>query len=378
MAPARIEVRTRSAQFGVARVRRFPTLSWAAMRALVEKLCSADCAGRRAGTEGGLRARALVVEALRERGLDPFEQRIGSSKGANVLATLPGDVDRWVLVAAHYDHLGRDGARFYPGADDNAAAVAILTEVAGALATKRADGRGVVIAAFDAEEPPYFLTGEMGSAHFARHAREAVGFDVDRIDTMVCMDLVGHALGPDGVPLPPDVSSSLFALGAERSAGTSAIVDAIARAEDGVVVRRADAEIIPPLSDYDAFWRREVPFLFLTSGRSARYHTPEDTPEHVDWKKVGATARWLERFVRASCARSDEKVAFLANARDDASSLRSFAELVAPLAAFSDQARAGEARARELLTQCDAEGRLPASLSEEPSRLIMALESALA
>ena len=49
---------------------------------------------------------------------------------ANVLATIPGDVDRWIVVGAHHDHLGKAGASVYHGADDNAAAVAILVDVA--------------------------------------------------------------------------------------------------------------------------------------------------------------------------------------------------------------------------------------------------------
>ena len=39
------------------------------------------------------------------------------------------------------------------------------------------------------------------------------------------------------------------------------------------------AEAVPPLSDYAPFWRRRVPFLFLTGGRWRHYHTPEDTPD---------------------------------------------------------------------------------------------------
>ena len=75
-------------------------------------------------------------------------------RGANVLATIPGDEDRWVIVAAHYDHLGTSRGRMYPGADDNAAAVAILVEVAARLAARGPRGRGVLIAAFDAGSRP--------------------------------------------------------------------------------------------------------------------------------------------------------------------------------------------------------------------------------
>src|ERR1041385_3295939 len=75
------------------------------MRKLVEALASDACAGRAAGTEGGKIARRLVLDALRGAGLDPFEQPVPSCRGANVLATIPGAVERWVRVAAHYDPL---------------------------------------------------------------------------------------------------------------------------------------------------------------------------------------------------------------------------------------------------------------------------------
>ncbi len=320
------------------------------MRALVEALCSDACAGRAPGTPGGDTARALVVDALREAGLDPHEQRI--PRGANVLATIPGE--RYVLVAAHFDHLGKSGDQIFRGADDNAAAVAILVEVARGLANKRPDC-GVILAAFDAEEPPHFLSESMGSEYFARNPT----VPLDRIDMMVCMDLVGHALGDTGVPA---VSQTLFALGAERSVGTAARVDAIE--EPGVIVRRADAEIIPPLSDYAAFWDRSRPFLFLTGGRSRRYHTPDDTPEHLDWAKMAATARWLERFVRDACARPS--VEFRAQ-RDDVSTLDSVIAMLTPLA--DPRAQAALAMAKRLRNHPD-----PASVAT----LIGAIEGALA
>src|SRR6185369_3675116 len=114
------------------------------MRTLVEELCSERCAGRAPGTPGGREARAVVTRALRDAGLDPHEQPVPGCNGANVIATLPGSVDRWVLVGAHFDHLGTRGGTIFHGADDNAAAVAILVETARALAANRAEGRGVI------------------------------------------------------------------------------------------------------------------------------------------------------------------------------------------------------------------------------------------
>lgn len=340
------------------------------MRALVDALCSEATAGRAPGTPEGEAARAVVIAALRAAGLDPYEQPVPGCGGANVLATLPGDVDRWVLIAAHYDHLGRRGDQVYWGADDNAAAVAILVEVAASLARSRAAGRGVVIAAFDSEEPPYYLTEAMGSIHYA--ANPAV--PLERTDMMVCMDLVGHALGAPGTP--PAVRQTVFALGAEKSAGTG---DLIADIDvDGVIVRPADVDLVPPLSDYHAFRQREVPFLFLTNGRSPVYHTPQDTPDKLDFEKMAATARWLEAFVRGACEREErDRPVPYERRRDDRSTLLSLIAVLDELAEQSEDAVAAREMARELLRACTIDGTLPPARTAEVTTLALGLEQAV-
>jgi Zn-dependent M28 family amino/carboxypeptidase len=338
------------------------------MKQLVEALCSDECEGRAPGTPGGVAARGIVMEAFCGAGLSPEEQKI--VVGANVLSSVPGATDRWVMVAAHYDHLGKVGGEIYRGADDNAAAVALLIEVARALAHEKLR-RGVIFAAFDAEEPPHFLQETMGSKEWVR--RPTV--PLERLDLMICMDLVGHAFGPPGTP--DDVRQTLFALGAERSTGTSAHVDALARAVPGVVVRRADAEMIPPLSDYEAFWRKEIPFLFLACGRGQRYHTPQDTPDWLDWAKMKGTALWLERFVRETCARPEPRIAWIPGARDDASSLGSLIEIGNALGPVAGVGRL-VAAAMELRAVCDRQGRVPESGRRDLQRLAGMLEQGLA
>ena len=341
------------------------------MRELVEALCSDECGGRAPGTPGGRRARQLVVEAFREAGLDPFEQEVSWCKGANVLATVNPEAERFVIVGAHFDHLGTIGGKIYRGADDNAAAVAILVEAARGLVKDAPEKRGVIVAAFDAEESPYFGTPAMGSQLFA--TRPTV--PLDRVDMMVCMDLVGHAFGPEGVP--GEVRESLFALGGERSRGTEALVSSMSRAEPGLVVRPVDVEIVPPLSDYLSFWRRGVPFLFLSSGRSRVYHTVDDTPEHLDFARMAATARWLEGYVRASCERPEERVDFLKGARADRTTLRALVEITGSLSAVSEEAAQARAMCESLLGECDSEGRLPGPQRDGIAALVQMLEHRL-
>jgi hypothetical protein len=340
------------------------------MKPLVLDLCSDACAGRAPGTKQSLAARRVITTELRKAGLDPFEQAVAGCNGANVLAVIPGDVDRWVVLGAHYDHLGAIGERVFWGADDNAAAVGILVTVASALAARTPAGRGVVVALFDGEEPPYFLSDGMGSRAFLQ--RPPV--PVDKIDFMVCMDLVGHALG--GPELPAEIGNTVFALGAERSSGTGRRVDELATRVSGVTIRRADAEIIPALSDYESFWRRGIPFLFLTCGRSRVYHTPDDTPDRLAWEKMGALASWLEIFTRELCR--DTRPIDFRNAPDDASTLRSLQALLAPLAGLAAPARVAVSRAESLLGTCDRHGALPPKLRDEARALVAAIENALA
>jgi Zn-dependent M28 family amino/carboxypeptidase len=298
---------------------------------------------------------------LRAAGLDPGEQPVAGCGGANVLAKIRGDVDRYVLVGAHFDHLGQIGRDIYHGADDNAAAVA----VARALANEH-HGRGVIIAAFDGEEPPHFLTGATGSRAFVQANR-------DPVDFMICMDLVGHRFGSELVP--DEVGASLFALGAERSAGTLALVQAMKRAEPGVIVRPADAEIIPPLSDYEPFWQARIPFLFLSAGRSRRYHTPQDTPDKLDYEKIAATARWLTDLVRATRLR--EPTRFI-DGTLDRGTLHEVGEIVGSLAGLTREAAVALAHIEQLARTCDRAGNLPPSRRGELGALVGMLEARLA
>jgi hypothetical protein len=340
------------------------------IRSITHALCSPPCAGRRSGTPQGHAARAVIVRALREAGLDPFEQPTPGCGGANVIARVEGDVARYIVVGAHFDHLGAEGDKVFWGADDNAAAVAVLVEMAATVARER-EGRGVIVAAFDGEEPPFFATGAMGSQAFVH----TPPVPRERIDFMICMDLVGHRLGGPG--LPDSVGHSLFALGGERSAGTCELVRGLARAEEGVLVRAASADIIPPLSDYEPFWRAKIPFLFLTAGRSRVYHTPDDTPDRLDYAKIEATARWLVRLVRASRTRP-ERIPFDDAGHDDAGTLDELGELVGELRATHPDAEMAFRYIVSLRSACDAAGRLPPDRRMAIAGLVGMIESRLA
>lgn len=277
------------------------------VRALVDYLCSRECNGRAPGTPGGRLARDRVQAEFVAAGLSPaaadggWLQPVPGCNGHNVLGRLAGSGPRAVVIGAHFDHLGPDGkGQAYWGADDNAAAVAVMTEVAHLLRGETL-ARSVLFCAFDGEEPPYFLGEGMGSVHYVNDPP----FPLEQIDAMVCMDLVGHLLGPPG--LPAAVSDSLMVMGCGRGEGLEGVVDrAAARAPVGVIPRRMSCEVIPALSDYYAFDRAQIPFLFLSCGRWEHYHEVSDTPEKLAYGKIAATAGFLAELTRELCTQPGE------------------------------------------------------------------------
>ena len=131
----------------------------------VEVLAADGMQGRRAGTPGGATAREYVLRRLKEIGLAPlggsfehpfsFQDRRSreTRTGTNVLGLIRGAAtsDRYIVVTAHYDHIGVNDGEIFNGADDNATGVAALFAVASHF-LKHPPPVSLVIAALDAEE----------------------------------------------------------------------------------------------------------------------------------------------------------------------------------------------------------------------------------
>jgi len=261
------------------------------LRRDVDYLCSRECAGREAGSAEGLAARKFIVKQLNEAGWTPTIQPVPGCRGANVIAHKPGK-GKTVLVAAHYDHIGRAmGDDAYWGADDNAAAVAVVLELARRHDHAK-DDHDLMLVAFDGEEPPHFLTDEMGSIRFTQQPP----IPLEDIAVAIVLDLVGHSVGPPEAP--SSVRDLLFVLGGEKAENLTKSVLAASFCFEGLTIRPLDLDIVPPLSDYEPFRRNGVPALFLTGGRWRHYHELTDTPDKLDFRKIESTVEFVEQLAR--------------------------------------------------------------------------------
>jgi len=137
------------------------------LRTHVEYLAGPELSGRKPGSPGNRGAADYIAARFGEVGLvalpsvGGYGQQISPALGDNLiglrLGTSPDSAAPWLLIGAHYDHLGGQ----YLGADDNASSVAILLETARVL--PRLTHHHLLFVAFNTEEPPYIRTPNMGS-----------------------------------------------------------------------------------------------------------------------------------------------------------------------------------------------------------------------
>jgi hypothetical protein len=267
----------------------------ARLREVVTTLASPEFGGRSGA--GGEKSAAYLVDRFRELKLEPlfqaeFLQSVpgndkGSILGHNVGGCLRGKdsvlKDQWVIVSAHFDHLGVRNGRLYPGADDNASGVAMMLEVARTIA-RIPDGprRSVMFIGFDLEE-----AGLFGSRYFVAHSP----VPLDRVVLFITADMIARALA--GV-----CDSHVFVLGSENAPGLRPWIEEAGRGRELSVDMVGADLLVLNRSDYGPFRSRGIPFLFFTTGENPRYHTTNDTPETLDYPKLTAISRMIGQIAQ--------------------------------------------------------------------------------
>ncbi|MCA9521958.1 MAG: M28 family peptidase [Myxococcales bacterium] len=292
-------------------------LSLSNLTAGVTTLASDEFDGREPGTEGWKKARAYLLEQLAACGLQPagtdgYQQPVTTGIGVNLLARVDGRDDalrnRVVLLSAHYDHIGHCGGFICNGALDNAAAVTSVVAIGCALVSNP-PARSVLIALWDTEEPPTFLTEQMGSEFFAANPT----LPLSAIDVAIVLDLYGGNFWGD--------YKGHLLFGAELSPELRAALDATA-VPAGLEPLRLGLHVIEEWyygheawSDYDAFRNRNIPFLFISDGINKVYHTSEDDVSHLDLPKLAIEAQYLHDIV-LTLANAQKTPTFVANGAD--------------------------------------------------------------
>jgi aminopeptidase YwaD len=188
----------------------------------------------------------------------------------NVLAYLPGKTDEYVIIGAHYDHLGRGNfdslapsqiGQIHPGADDNASGTAGVLELARLLTPMQGQlHRGILFASFAGEE-----LGLLGSAEWTKEPT----LPLDKAVAMLNMDMIGR------------IKDSKIYVGGVGTGSTFKSLLEEDQPKSGFKVEYSAGGY--SASDHTSFVSKKIPVLFFFSGLHSDYHKPSDT-----WDKINS------------------------------------------------------------------------------------------
>ena len=265
--------------------------------------------GREVGSKGSKRSREYLIQRYAEIGIEPLPtlnsygqpfSAVRKNKplaGTNVVGQLRGALDRYIVVSAHYDHIGRKGRRIFNGADDNASGVAAMLYLA---AQSQQSGRQChqVFLASDAEE------------HGLLGARAFVSSDVvaaKSIFVNLNLDMLSQPGGRKEVLVSGNLSHPAFN-GIIEDIELASNMPMIATDEKRRVGRFPSLADRRKVSDHAAFAEQGIPFLFLGVGRHNYYHTPRDTASRVNQSFYGETVAIAWQYLQkldALCANTN-------------------------------------------------------------------------
>jgi Peptidase family M28/PDZ domain/PA domain len=190
----------------------------------------------------------------------------------NVLAYLPGKTNEYIILGAHYDHLGRGNSdslapsqigRIHPGADDNASGTAGVLELARLFAPMKGQlQRGILFASFAGEE-----LGLLGSATWVKNPTRPL----DKAVAMLNMDMIGR------------IRDGKVYIGGVGTGSTFRKILEQAQNESHLKFDYSQGGYAS--SDHTSFVAQKIPVLFFFSGLHADYHKPSDT-----WEKINPDA----------------------------------------------------------------------------------------
>ncbi|MBK9335735.1 MAG: M28 family peptidase [Lewinellaceae bacterium] len=218
-------------------------------------------------------------------------KEIKTLEGSNVVGLIEGaDPDlknEYVIITAHYDHLGEAGGVVYNGADDNASGTSGVIEIARAFAKAKAAGvgpkRSVVCMLVSGEEK-----GLLGSKFYV----EFPIFPLERTVANVNIDMIGrldnrHADNPDYI----------YVIGSNRMSTELHEVNEFANAAhtklelDYKYNDPKDPNRYYERSDHYNFAERGIPAIFYFNGTHADYHKETDTADKIDVAAAAKRAR---------------------------------------------------------------------------------------
>lgn len=264
--------------------------------------------GRASGTIGSALAEQFIVDKFRLYGLNPYNWSYTQSfryedsiSIRNVVGVIPAieHSDEYIVISAHYDHIGQLHGTIYNGADDNASGVTALLNIAEMYAAMRRDGVGpkknLIFVAFDGKE-----LSMAGSEYFVKH----LFFPRKKIVCDINIDM----LGTDLVPMNFD-KEYLIVLGEEslpeQYRGYLTYLCRLQRYKldlDLTFYGSKDfTKMYYGMSDQNSFTKAGIPSLLFTSAFHQYTYRPTDDPVIINYPLLRKRTMLIFNFIDRLC-----------------------------------------------------------------------------
>ena len=221
-------------------------------------------------------------------------------QSANVISILKGSDpslrNEYVVIGAHHDHLGMGGegtssrapdtVAIHYGADDNASGVAGVMEISEYMVSL-SPSRSMLFATFGAEE-----MGLVGS----KYLTENPPVDLSMVQVMINLDMIGRL----------NDERQLQIGGIGTSPGFKQVLDSI-NTNYNFNLKYANEGFGP--SDHAAFYAKDVPVLFISTGAHSDYHTPLDNFAAINVEGTREVLAFVAD-VSEALANQKERIAF--------------------------------------------------------------------
>ena len=289
----------------------------AGLRARVEFLTDSLCTGRASGTPGAIHAQAYIAREFAGLGLKPSEtwfrgfRTLSGAPAHNVVGFLPGSGDKYVVVAAHYDHIGTLSGTLYPGADSNASGVASLLLLARMFQHLKELGKtyshNLIFVALDGKEQSlsgsHHLWNEIAGGRLIDPVRHVPVRPSD-VDRMVNIDQVGGT----EAPIHPNRPDYLIMLCEPADGRRDALLIANQSPEvsmdlgfDYYGSKDFTRVFYRSISDQKPFLDHGIPSVMFTSGITLRNNKVTDSADSLDYgilrRRVLAMFYYLVRVI---------------------------------------------------------------------------------
>ena len=289
----------------------------------IEHLCDSICEGRGSGQRGGGIAALWLQREFGNIGLMKMSGgyahavKLGDGKyGRNIIGMLPGSKattrDRYVIVGAHYDHLGTLEGKMYPGADANASGAAALLSLAEMLSEYRNGGKthdsNVIFVAFDAKE--HDMAGSKALWRMIengqlRDPQSGKTITKDKIALMVNIDQIGCTISP----LASGRKDYIIMLGNESLKPIKRDMLRICNRMFAIDMEidltyygsKNFTRMFYRLSDQRVFIDNGIPAVLFTSGITMNTNKTRDNAQTIDTeilrKRIFLMYHWLEKML---------------------------------------------------------------------------------